>query len=246
MGCAKQNPTHVGEPVLSELTVAVSPGPVSFPVPYMVEQNENIGQLKLNMTNWNTNEQLLSMIANNQVHISATPITNAMILYNKGYDVQLLTVSNWGTLYIVGADDLPNGLDDLRGKEIGVTGKGGIHDLLLRHLLIQKGIDPDEDLNIVYLDLPESSAKLVTGDLQLAVLNEPNSSMAIMNAKNKSITLKRQIDLQEAWGEVTGTENRIPWAGYMLVNGSGTQKEHAIDFYERYEEASRWVNLIKT
>lgn len=243
VGCAQQGATPVDEPALSELTVAVSPGPVSYPVTYMVEQqDENMEKGKINMTNWRTYEQLISMITANQVHIAASPITNAIMLYNKGYDVQLLTVSCWGMLFVVGTEELPNGLDDLKGQEVGVTGQGGIHDLIFRHLLIQKGIDPDQDLNIVYLDLPESSAKLATGDLKFAVLNEPQSSMAIINAKKNSVSLKRIIDLQEVWGVVTETENRIPQAGYILVNGSGAQAKDAMDFYLRYEEACRWVN----
>lgn len=259
MGCTGQEVTPAGDPAagetgdegeasgeefaLSELTLAVSPGPVSFPVAYLLEQEEeNAEEAKIKMVDWRTNEQLVSMITNKQVHIAAAPITNAIRLYNKGFDIELLTVACWGTLYVVGGEDLPNGLEDLKGQEIGVTDQGGIHDQVLRHLLKLKGIDADEDLNIIYLDLPESSAKLATGDLKYAILNEPQSSMAIMGAKQNSIYLKRVLDLQELWGEATGTEGRIPWAGFVMVKGSDVGGKDAADFYRRYEEACRWVN----
>jgi NitT/TauT family transport system substrate-binding protein len=259
LGCTGQETLPTGDPAagesegegaaagegstLSELTLAVSPGPVSFPVAYLLEQEEeNTEKAKINTVDWRTNEQLVSMITNKQVHIAATPIANAIRLYNKGFDIELLSVACWGTLYVVGAEDLPNGLEDLKGQEIGVTDQGGIHDLVFRHLLAQKGIDADKDLNITYLDLPESSAKLATGDLKYAILNEPQASMAIMGAKKNSITLTRVLDLQELWGEATGTEGRIPWAGFVMVKGSGIGDKDAADFYRRYEEACHWVN----
>lgn len=40
-------------------------------------------------------------------------------------------------------------LEDLKGKSVGITSPGSLSDMLLRHLLIQNGIDPVRDVTIV-------------------------------------------------------------------------------------------------
>lgn len=239
-GCSSDSGTSTSDTATkgpADLMVGTAPGPVSYPMAY-ISQNDPHYVVKP----WKTYDQLLAMITAKEVHLSSTPITNALLAYNKGFKVKLVNVAVWGMLYVVSADSSIKEVKDLKGMEVAVTGQGGIHDLVFRHLLIQAGIEPDKDVTFTYMDLPESSAKLINGEIKYAVLNEPNSSMAIMNGKKSGIDLKRVIDLAQEWGKLPGQENtRIPQAGYIMVEESGVTSEQVKAFASTYSESSKWV-----
>ena len=226
---------------LEELIIGTSPGPVSYCLSYMLENQPM--SIPVKAQPWNKHEQLLAMITSDQVHISSMPLTNAILLYNKDFDIKLINVSVWGMLYVLSPDNSVKEIKDLAGQEIAVAGQGGIHDLVFRHLLIQNGLDPEKDVTITYLDLPEASARLATGELKFAVLNEPNSSMATMNAKKGGVDLYRVLDLQKEWGKITGSDlNRIPQAGFIVVGNSGVTADMVNEFNDTMITAANWVN----
>ncbi|MGB4702336.1 MAG: MqnA/MqnD/SBP family protein, partial [Syntrophomonadaceae bacterium] len=245
-GCGSKEaaePVQPAEPDNEPVTLAVgtAPGPVSYALAYLAENPAE--DMTLEIKPWQKGDQLLAMITSNEVNMSATPITNAFMLYNKGIDIQLVNVSVWGMLYVLSPEDNVQSVADLKGQQVAVAGQGGIHDLVFRHLLIQNGVDPDKDLEIIYLDLPEASAKLATGELKYAVLNEPNSSMATLNARKGGVELKRVLDLQEEWQKVTGQEKaRIPQAGFVVLNSEQLGKNAVAKFQERFSAAAEWVN----
>lgn len=244
IGCEesnKSNPNSDGEVNGVEelnLTIGVAPGPVTYPLAFMAEHSSGI-DLRL----WQGGEQLTSMITTKEVQLCSTPINNAILTYNKGLDIELLMVTVWGMLYIMSADDGLKTLDDLKGKEIAISGQGGIHDHIFRHLLMENGINPDTDLIITYMDMPEASSRLVTGDLKYAVLNEPHSSIVTLNAQKAGVTLYRGLDLTKEWAKLPGQENiRFPMAGIVVVKDELTTNKEYMSFVEEYFNASKWVN----
>ena len=243
VGCGTSKPaaTTPDKPdklVVMDLKVGSAPGVASYPLAYMSQNDSHIIAKP-----WKTYDQLLAMITAKEVNLSSTPITNAMLAYNKGFKVKLLNVAVWGMIYVMSTDPSIKSLQDLKGKQVAVTGQGGIHDLVFRHLLIQNGLKPDQDVTIIYLDLPESSAKLISGEIKAAVLNEPNASMALLNAKKSGVQLARAIDLAVEWGKLPGqTDARIPQAGYIIVEESGVTNDQAKAFASTFNEAAKWVN----
>lgn len=245
-GCAENEPAGVPGPQAGSelkmedlrLTVGTGPGPVTYPLAYMADKNSEII-----VKPWQTGEQLTSMVTAGEVPLLSTPLHVAVLSYNKGLDVQLLTVSVWGVLYVMSTEPGVDSLQDLKGLEVAVSGQGGTSDLIFRHLLIQNGINPDQDLKITYLDMPEASAQLASGQLKYAVLNEPNSSIASLNAKKGGVELYRVLDLTEEWHKLPGQEGiGLPMAGVIVVKGTGISPEEIAAFKELYMEASAWVN----
>lgn len=221
-----------------EMKVGIAPGPATYPVAHMAETNDKL-ELKL----WQGGEQLSSMITSKEVEMLSSPIIPALMSYNKGMDLQLMNISVWGMLYVMSTKDDVESLDDLKGKEIALAGKGSVHDLIFRHLLIQNDIDPDEDLTVTYLDMPEASAHLVSGEVDYAILNEPHSSIATMNAKKADIELNRTIDLTEEWNKLPGQEDiEFPMAGLFVINDTDATEEDYATFEEQYMESADWVN----
>ena len=220
------------------LKIGSAPGPVTYPLATMSEKNANIA-----LNPWQSGEQLTAMITSKEVDLCSTPLSNALLTYNKGMDTQLLMVTVWGMLYVMSTENDISSIHDLKGKEVVVSGKGGIHDLIFRHLLIKNGIDPDQDLKITYLDMTEASQRLISGQVKHAVLNEPQSSIASLNAKKGNLELNRVLDLTEEWNKLPGQEDKnFPMAGIIVVNGSGASPEQIAAFEKAYIEEAAWVN----
>ena len=220
------------------LKIGSAPGPVTYPLATMSEKNPNII-----LNPWQSGEQLTAMITSKEVDLCSTPLSNALLTYNKGMDTQLLMVTVWGMLYVMSTENDVTSIQDLKGKEVVVSGKGGTHDFIFRHLLIKNEIDPDQDLKITYLDMAEASQRLASGQLKYAVLNEPQSSIAALNAKKANLELNRVLDLTEEWGELPGQKDkRFPMAGIIVVNGSGAPTEQITAFEKAYIDEAAWVN----
>ncbi len=220
------------------LKIGSAPGPVTYPLATMNEKNANII-----LNPWQSGEQLTAMITSKEVDLCSTPLSNALLTYNKGMDTQLLMVTVWGMLYVMSTENDISSIQDLKGKEVVVSGKGGIHDLIFRHLLIKNGIDPDQDLKITYLDMTEASQRLISGQVKHAVLNEPQSSIAALNAKKANLELNRVLDLTKEWNKLPGQESKnFPMAGIIVVNGSGASPEQIAAFEKAYIEEAAWVN----
>jgi len=238
-GCAQQPPK------LSELTIATSPGPITYPLAKMKEDNllSNIAD-KTTINAWATGDQLTAMVTSNQVQFAASPLTNAMMLYNKGVKVKLINVSVWGMLYVISSDQQLKSLDQLKGKTVAVVGgQTGLHASVFRHLLIKNNINPDKDLTIVDTDQTLAATKLISKEIQYAILNEPNSSIALMNAKQNNVALYRSIDLQAEWAEITGkADARIPWAGLIVVGDSAKNDVLIKTVLTQYNNSAKWVN----
>lgn len=241
-GCSSNQADTQPVVKIPELTIASSPGPISYPLAYMAENNvlANVAD-KTTLTSWSTADQLKAMVTSGQVQFAATPITNAMLLYNKGVDIKLVNVAVWGMLYLISSDENLKSLDQLKGKEIAVAGKGGLHDLVLRHLLLKNGIDPDKDLKLTYMDMAQASSNLLSGKLQYAILNEPNSSATLANAKKNNVKLYRSLDIQNEWAVVTGNPDaRIPWAGLIVVGDSAKNDLLVKTVVDQFDAAAEW------
>lgn len=221
-----------------DLKIGSAPGPVTYPLATMSEKNNNII-----LKPWQNLEQLTAMITAKEIDFCSTPISNALLMYNKGMDTQLHMVTVWGMLYVMSTEDDIVSLQDLKGKEVIVSGKGGIHDHVFRHLLIKNNIDPDTDLTITYLDMAEASQRIASGEIKYAILNEPQSSIAAMNAKKADIKINRVLDLTEEWGKLPGQKDKsFPMAGIVVVNGSEISSEQISVFEKAYIDEAGWVN----
>ncbi|MEQ8201741.1 MAG: ABC transporter substrate-binding protein [Syntrophomonadaceae bacterium] len=242
-GCAKT--TADKTPVkLPEVKIAASQGAGSYPLAPMAENNalQSIAD-KTTIESWVTNEQLSAMVTSNQVQFIMAPMTNAIMLYNKGASVKLANVAVWGMLYVLSADNSVKSLADLKGKQIAVTGGStGYHGTVFRHILIKNGIDPDKDLTILNMDMAESSSKLATGEIKLALSNEPNSSVAIANAAKGNVTVIRAIDLQVEWGKATGSKARIPQAGLIVVGENAGNTALVNEVLKQFDANAKWIN----
>ena len=146
----------VGSPLLTanrpgetSVNVMVLSGTTGLSLVKLLEEQPPIApDVTFNYTVIKSPDQMSAKIISGEADIAAVPTNLASILYNRGIPVQLAAITNWGVMYVVGRDTTIATWADLKGKEIGVTGKGSTPDLLFRYFLEANGLDPETDVQI--------------------------------------------------------------------------------------------------
>ncbi len=139
---------------------------------------------------------LVSKVLKEEADIAIVPSNLAAQAYNKGLNYKIVGTSNWGgTLYLLSTEDI-NSISELKDKEIYAFGKGLTPDLILRYVLSENGLVPDEDVKINYLNAASDlGPAFLSGKTNLALLSEPLATNIMMKDEDAKIVL----DLNEAW-----------------------------------------------
>ncbi|MBQ9861610.1 MAG: ABC transporter substrate-binding protein [Clostridia bacterium] len=148
-----------------------------------------------------------TQLASGNLDIAAVPTNLASSLYQKtAGKVQLLAVNTLGVLYMLDNGNGINSIADLKGKTIYSTGEGANPEYILRYVLSKNGIDPDKDVTIEFLaENTELVAKMVKGDITLAMVPEPNVSA--ITSQNQAV--KVALSMNTEWEAVAGANNKL-------------------------------------
>lgn len=172
--------------------------------------------------------------------IAALPTNVAAALYNSGKaDLQILAVNTLGVLHIVENGNTVTDIQSLRGKTIHATGQGSTPEYILRHILVQNGIDPDKDvtLDFSYTEHAELAAYAAATENIIAMLPEPQVSSALMN----SAQLRVALDLTAEWAKVSESE---VMQGCIVVRRAFAEQypEQLAQFLDEYRASVEYVN----
>ena len=170
----------------------------------------------------------------------ATVASNVAVnLYNKTEGgVKIIAVGTLGVLHILesGGNASINSMADLAGKTIYAAGQGANPEYVLRYLLKENGL---EDVEIVFADASEISAKLLSGEAECAMLPVPAATAAIAKSEGK---VRQAIDLTEAWDSLRNGSQLIMTA---VVARTGFVEDHpdrVEAFLTDYEASIKYVN----
>jgi len=170
---------------------------------------------------------LASRIISGKTDYSVIPSNLASVLYNKEADIKLVGPVIWGLLYVVTSDKGVNGFEDLKGRKIAMIGRGLSPDILFRYLLKENGIDPDKDVEIVYLASEmELIPAFLTGKYTVSMMPE----FMLTTVMSESRDCRIIIDVQDEWKKMFGAS--YPQSS-LIVSG---------DFYNEHKDfAQRFV-----
>lgn len=142
--------------------------------------------------------EVVSLISSGEVDIAACPLNLAANLYKKTNGaIKMLGINTLGVLYVVTNGVEISTLADLKGKTVYSTGRGATPEYIINHLL--KANSLENDVKVEYLsEHSELAAKLISGDVQVAVLPEPFVSVAT----SKSDKVKTAVSLTDEWKKV--------------------------------------------
>jgi NitT/TauT family transport system substrate-binding protein len=169
---------------------------------------------------WRSPDELRAGLTSKTIALSIMPLNTAANLYNRGRDIRLVNIMTRGLLYVVSSDDTLNDIPALAGRRLAVPYRKDAPEIVLRQVLKHHRIDPAKDLNLQITGTPiEAAQLLITGRVDAAFIPEPAASAAISAAGLLGRTLRRTIDIQEAWKAVAGPVATLPQAGLAVSGG---------------------------
>jgi NitT/TauT family transport system substrate-binding protein len=223
------------------IEVMVLSGTTGLSLVKMVEEKPTLlPGVTLNYTVLKSPDQMSAKIIAGEADIAAVPTNLAAILYNRGIPIQLAAITNWGVMYVIGrASTAITSWPELKGQEIGVTGKGSTPDLLFRYFLSANGLDPEKDLQIQYYPSPAELAQLViAGKVAVATLPEPWVTEAL--ARNPDLQVL--LDYQAEWKRLEERNESYPQSALVVKTELATTNPALVKtFLQAAEAASTWV-----
>jgi NitT/TauT family transport system substrate-binding protein len=183
-------------------------------------------------------EVLYAQLLEGKADIAVVPTEIAAKLHNDGAAYQLAAVNTGGYLYLLSEGESISAVSDLRGKVITIVGEKSAADIVIRQLLLQNAIDPDNDLTLTYVTSAETVMENVAAS-DILVLSEP----WVTDLLNENSGFSIVLDIQEEWMEIN--ENGMPLPLTCLI----VKKEIPLDraeewnlFVEDYKDSIEWIN----
>ena len=189
-------------------------------------------------------DEIVPKIVQGEIDIAAVlPNLSSVLYHNTQGKVQVLAINTLGMISIVETGDTISSVEDLRGKTIFASGKGGPLEFALNYILRSNGIDPERDLNIEWKsEHTEVVTSLLTGTTSIALLPQPFVTTAQMSDENVRIA----IDLNEEWDRIQETAeapSALIMGVYIVRTDFAAQNPEATaDFLDRYAASVRYVN----
>lgn len=202
VGCAKQPADK------TVVKIGAIQGPTGIGMVHLMEADKNgTATNDYDFTVSSVPQDIGNLLASGNLDIAAVPTNLAAALHQKsGGKVQLLAVNTLGVLYMLDNGNGIESIKDLKGKTIYSTGQGANPEYILRYVLSKNGIDPDKDVKIEFLaENTELVAKMVKGDITLAMVPEPNVSS--ITAQNQAV--KVALSMNTEWEAVAAKGSKL-------------------------------------
>ena len=167
-------------------------------------QEEGSANLRYDLQLYGAADEIVPLLTKGELDMAAIPANLAATLYQKTEGaIQVMAVNTLGVLYVVEKGDTIQSVADLKGRTILSTGKGTTPEYVLRYILAQNGIDPDNDVTIeFYSEATEVTAQMAVAGDAIAVLPQPYVTSASM----QDDTLRVALDLTAEWEKVCDTQ----------------------------------------
>lgn len=167
-------------------------------------QEDGSANLSYDLQLYGAADEIVPLLTKGELDMAAIPANLAATLYQKTEGaIQVMAVNTLGVLYVVEKGDTVQSVADLKGRTILSTGKGTTPEYVLRYILAQNGIDPDNDVTIeFYSEATEVTAQMAVAGDAIAVLPQPYVTSASM----QDDTLRVALDLTAEWERVCDTQ----------------------------------------
>lgn len=169
-------------------------------------------------------DPIRTMLLQGDLDAAAVPVNLAAVLYQKtkGTEdaIQVVGVNTLGVLYVLEKGDSIHSVADLKGASILSTGAASLPEYVLRYVLAENGIDPDNDVDLRFVTQPaEAVAQLTAEGLDTpTVVVLPQPQVTAVLGQNED--LRVALDVTEEWGKV---------AGSRLITGVTVARKAAIE-----------------
>lgn len=149
-------------------------------------------------------DEIVPLLVKGELDAAAVPANLAATLYQKTNGaIEVACINTLGVLYVVENGETVNSVEDLKGKTIVTTGKGTTPEYVLRYILTENGVDPDNDVTLdFYSEATEALAQLQAGTSTIAMLPQPFVTSALAQVEG----LRVALDMNEEWEKVASSK----------------------------------------
>lgn len=170
-------------------------------------------------TAWRNPDELRAGLTSGQILLSVVPVQAAANLNARGFPIRLANVMTNGLLYIISSDTGISSVAELAGRSLAVPFRGDTPEIILGQLLAHHGMDGAKHLSITYAASPiEAVQLLLSGRVDAALTAEPSTTAGILRGKQAGKQVRRVINIQDEWGEMTGADSVLPQAGLAMTD----------------------------
>lgn len=237
-----ETPSSVEHP---DIRLAVLSGPTGIGAAKLLDSVDNspadlaYGNYDYNI--YTDNSELVAGLTKGEIDIATVASNVAVNLYNKtDGGVKIIAVGTLGVLHILegGGGDTVHSIADLVGRTVYCAGQGANPEYILRYLLRETEMDAAE-VKLVFADASEISAKLLSGEIQYAMLPVPAATAAIVKSEGK---VRQAIDLTEAWDNLKNGSRLIMTAVVVRTEFAETYPDLVSHFLADYKDSIDFVN----
>ncbi len=226
----------------TSIRIGTLKGPTGMGMAKLIEDNSQ-GEAKnsYSFTVAGAPDDITAGVISGDLDIAAVPTNLASVLYKKTEgEVQLLALNTLGVLYVLENGDTINSIEDLKGKTVYATGQGSTPEYVLNYILTKNGIDPEKDVEIVYLaEHAELASQMTSGDVAIGMLPVPNVTSVLMSNPDVRIAL----NLTEEWNKAAGGDSVLSM-GCVIVNKKFAEenKDAVNAFLDEYKASIEFAN----
>ena len=185
---------------IKTLHIAALNGPTGMGMVQLLEDTSG----NYDITLYQSADEVVAKIISKEIDIACVPSNLGSVLYNKTEgEIKLLGINTLGVLYVVENGNTITSMQDLEGKTIVSSGKGGTPEYVLSKLLQESGLEEGVNVEVEYLaNHTDVVAKVTTEPGTIALLPEPHVTVACSNAPEVQVA----IDINEVWKTETGSD----------------------------------------
>ena len=227
------------------IRLAVLSGPTGVGAAKLLDTADNDAGLLhdwYDYTIYTDNSELVAGLNTGEIDIATMASNVAVNLYNKtDGGVKIIAGGTLGVLHILegnGGDSI-HSVADLRGKTIWSAGQGANPEYILRYLLQESSLEVGTDVKIELTDASEIQTKLLSGDIECAMLPVPAATAAIAKGEGK---VRAAIDVTEAWDGLQSGSQLVMTAVVARTEFVEAHPERVAAFLADYEESINYVN----
>lgn len=238
VGCQSESTTQVDSEIQT-LKFSYPDGITALTVAKLAKENPKIYEnIEIKYELEKAPDLLVAKILKEEADIAIVPSNLAAQAFNKGLEYKIVGTSTWGSMYLTTSLDIDS-FQELRGREIYTFGKGLTPDLVLRYVLSKNGLDPDKDVEIIYLNSSaEMGPAFLSGKTDLAVLPEPLLSVITSKKEDAKII----FDLNEEWSIASGAKKGFPQSSLIIKTDLiENNPDFVKSFIENYQASRKWA-----
>lgn len=223
-----------------KVVIAALKGPSGIGMIRLFEENPDLGDgVDAVFQIVGAPDVMVSKILSGEIACGNLPTNVAAKLYNSGVPYYLGAVTGNGLLYLLSSDDSVGTLSDLEDREVYNIGQAATPDYILRYLLREEGIDPDNDMTVSFTyNHAELAQNLIAGRVSTGFLPEP--FVTLVTTQNDDVRIA--VNIQEVWKDIRGTEESFPMTCVVIHKDFLASHPEAVRRYlDAYRRSIEWV-----